>query len=418
MLSRSSLLLLSLICLGAVELAACGAGSGGGSGTAGTGTTTGTAGNTTTGTAGNTTTGTAGNTTTGTAGNTTTGTAGNTTTGTAGSGTTGSTTGTAGAPAGTTGTAGGGAAGAGGGAAGAAGTAGAAGSGAAGAGGVVKSTGCGKDVTDQPSQWKQHNIMVTVGAAYTAKYSARIYWTKPPIGYDNTKPYPLILWGQGCGQGPTPENIPPSENPLITGTGATPGKAVIVQLLAPQGQPNHCYSAGPDGDAADSPEIPYFDQVVSELEATYCIDKSKIFEGGYSSGGWEASLMSCVRTNVLRGTGWAAAGLQKNHDPCMGPVAALITRDMKDGGTPADQTLQAVESIRMRNGCATTTKPWTPIWNAGEGMADTSSCVTYDGCMAGYPLVWCLTNLGGHTNTEGDTHLTRYGLWKLWSTLP
>jgi hypothetical protein len=38
--------------------------------------------------------------------------------------------------------------------------------------------------------------------------------------------------------------------------------------------------------------------------------------------------------------------------------------------------------------------------------------------MAGYPLIWCPTNLGGHTNTQGDTKLTRAGLWKLWSTLP
>jgi hypothetical protein len=36
--------------------------------------------------------------------------------------------------------------------------------------------------------------------------------------------------------------------------------------------------------------------------------------------------------------------------------------------------------------------------------------------MPGYPLVWCPTTVGGggHTNTENDSHLTRYGLWKLW----
>jgi hypothetical protein len=284
------------------------------------------------------------------------------------------------------------------------------------------SAGCGKAPnTDSPTAWTQHNIVVTTAAAYTANFANRIYWTRPPYGYDQNKPVKLILWGQGCGQGASAEPVPPSQNPLITGKSAggtvTPGAAVIVQLLASQKQPNHCYSAGPDGDAADSPEIPYFDQVVSEVENEFCIDKSKVFIGGYSSGGWESGLMSCVRTNVLRGTGWAAAGLQKNHAACTGPVAALITRGMSDPGTPLQQTLDAVESIRMRNGCGTTTKPWTPTWNAGEMQADTSACVAYDGCMAGYPLVWCPTP-GGHTNTEGDTHLTRYGLWKLWSTLP
>ncbi len=287
-----------------------------------------------------------------------------------------------------------------------------------------KSAGCNQPTTELPSKWNQHNIMVTaVASAYAAKFTSRIYWTRPPVSYDNTKPYSLFIWGQGCGQGPTAESIPPSENPEVAGAAATlttptiPGNAVVVELLASQGQQNHCYSAGPDGDNADSPEIPYFDQVLSEVEAAYCIDKSKVFIGGYSSGGWESALMSCVRTNVLRGTGWAAAGLQLNHPACVGPVAALITRGMADPGTPLDQTMQAIESIRTRNGCAATTKPWTPTWNAGEEQADTSSCVSYDGCMPGYPLVWCPTP-GAHTNTESDTHLTRDGLWKLWSTLP
>lgn len=128
--------------------------------------------------------------------------------------------------------------------------------------------------------------------------------------------------------------------------------------------------------------------------------------------------MSCVRTNVLRGTGWAAAGLQFNHDPCTGPVAALITVDKGDNGTPQAQAMTAVENIRMRNGCSTTSTPWNPVWPAGAEKANISSCVLYDNCMPGYPLVWCQTTFGMHTNTEGDTHLTRDGLWELWSTLP
>ncbi len=304
------------------------------------------------------------------------------------------------------------------GAAGVVGTAGASGmAGATGTAGAPSgmSAGCGTDNTDSPTQWTAHNIMVTtVAAAYKANYTNRLYWSRPPASYDKTKPYHLIIWGQGCGLGAMPESIPPIENPEAAAS------SIVVLLDPTKANPTgggECFSAGPDGDNTDSPEIPFFDQVVSEMENEFCIDKSEIFQAGYSSGGWFSSLMSCVRTNVIRGTGWAAAGLQKNHDACVGPVPALITRGVQDVGTPLDQTMQAVESIRMRNGCATTTKPWTPTWNAGEEKADTSSCVTYDGCMAGYPLVWCPTP-GAHTNTENDTHLTRDGLWKLWSTLP
>jgi poly(3-hydroxybutyrate) depolymerase len=394
---RSASFIFGVVCVGLVGLG-CSSGDGdktggagtGSQGTAGTGQTAGTTAGTGSGMAGSgDSPGSAGS-TAGTTG--TPGTAGSSAGGTGGTGTAGAT-----------------------GGAGAAGTGGAAGT--AGAGGtaptgVVKSMGCGKDNTDASNKWTQHNIMVTkVATAYTAKFTNRIYWTRPPATYDKNMPYNLIIWGQGCGQGPTAENIPPAENP-----GAS-GASIIVQLLASQMQQNHCYSAGPDGDAADSPEIPYFDQVVSEVEAEFCINTNRVFMGGYSSGGWESALMSCVRTNVVRGTGWAAAGLQNNHDACGGPVAALITRATMDNGTPLANTMQAVESFRVRNGCAMTSKPWMPTWNAGEEHADTSACMIYDGCMPGYPLVWCPT-MGGHTNTEGDTHLTRDGLWKLWSTLP
>jgi poly(3-hydroxybutyrate) depolymerase len=354
-----------------------------------------------------------------------TGTGGTGSTGTAGTsanaGTSGGGAGTTGT-AGTTGQAGTGAAGTGS-ATGGAGTTGAAGTGAAGtgaagtgaagtAGGSTRSAGCGKDTFDPPTTWTRHDTNVTVAAKYTADFSKRIYWVRPPAGYTENTAYPLIIWGQGCGQGVGPENVPPQLNP------ASAGAAVIVQLLASQTNPGgpKCASAGPNGNNADSPELPYFDNIVKEVSESHCIDKSKIFLGGYSTGAWFTGLMSCNRANVLRGVGWAAGGMQSNHAPCAGPVAALITVGTGDTESVAGSA-PALESIRMRNGCGTTTKPWTPTWAAGEGMANVSSCVTYDGCMPGYPLVYCATP-GGHTNTLGDSKLTQFGFWKLWSTLP
>jgi poly(3-hydroxybutyrate) depolymerase len=420
---------LALALAGAFTLGACGgsepgttagaAGTSGAAGTTGGGAGTSGAAGTNAGAAG--TMGAAG--TNGPAGN---GGAGNGVAGT--SGTAGTGAGTAGTGAGTAGTgaAGQGAAGTGVAGQGAAGT----GGGAAGTGGPIKTSGCGKQVAELSTKWNSHTTMVTLTPSFVTKYptantvmnngwgyTKRQYWTRPPANYDPTKAYRLVIWGQGCGLGTNPDgSIPPTNNPLLASS------SIIVQLdpaqvnLVKTGSAQ-CFTAGPDGEVADSPELPYFDNIISEVESQYCVDKKNVFLGGYSSGGWFSSLLSCNRANVIRGTGWAAAGLQKTHDTCMGPVAALITRAAQDNGTPADQTMDAVENIRMRNGCGTTTKPWMPTWNAGEEMANTSSCLAYDGCMPGYPLIWCPTQ-GGHTNTEGDTKLTRNGLWKLWSTLP
>ena len=63
------------------------------------------------------------------------------------------------------------------------------------------SAGCNKDVADDPTQWKVHDITVAIDAKFEAGYANRRYWTRPPAGYDKTKAYPLTIWGQGCGQG-------------------------------------------------------------------------------------------------------------------------------------------------------------------------------------------------------------------------
>jgi poly(3-hydroxybutyrate) depolymerase len=236
-----------------------------------------------------------------------------------------------------------------------------------------------------------------------ATYTQRVYWTKPPKTYDKTKPTTLTMWGQGCGQGGTPENVPTNQS-------AAADTAVQVQFLAPQN--TKCYSAGPDGDNAKSPELPYFDAVLAETEANFCIDTTKVFMGGYSSGAWFTALISCNRTSVVRGVGFVAAGLQLNHDACTGPVAAIIARGVNDGGTPLAQTEAARDSLIMRNGCTTTTMPWDP----GEAAFDASSCLAYQGCMPGYPVVYCPVP-GGHTNGL-DIGLSSKGFWKLWSTLP
>jgi hypothetical protein len=292
-------------------------------------------------------------------------------------------------------------------------SAGVAGSSAAGAAGSAaggatshmsgRSSGCGKPLgpADSPTAWVTHNITVTVAAAYAADFSARVYFTRPPKTYNPDTAYPLTVWGQGCGQ------TKAEETQIALGPGAA--GSIQVQLLA--NPKNHdCYSAGPDGDHVDSPELPYFDAVLAEAEAAFCIDTSKVYMGGWSSGGWITSLLSCTRTNVIKGVGWASAGLQLNHPECVGPMAAILERGVDDGGTSLPQTEAARESLRLRNGCSNDTEAWDP----GETAFDTSTCVSYKGCMPGYPLVWCPIP-GGHNN---GGKLSQNGFWKFWTALP
>jgi poly(3-hydroxybutyrate) depolymerase len=247
---------------------------------------------------------------------------------------------------------------------------------------------------------------VTVDPQFQPLFSTRRYFTRPPAGYDPNTAYPLTIWGQGCGQ-TMAENTPLAQGPAA-------GASVMVQMLAKATFPGKgaCYSAGPDGDNANSPELPYFDLAVAQATAEFCIDETKIFMGGYSSGGWFTSLVSCNRANVVRGVAWVAAGLQINHAPCMGPVAGMVTVATVDPGTPMAEAIAGRDSLIMRNGCTMNTMPWDP----GETTFNASSCVEYQGCMPGYPVVWCPTT-SGHSNGL-DTGLSNKGFWKFWSMLP
>ena len=307
----------------------------------------------------------------------------------------GGTTGTAGAAAGT---AGAGAAGSGN------GTTGAAGEGnSSHASGM--SAGCGKQVADPAAKYVEHDIMVTVPAAQSA-YAMRKFFTYLPHNYDPSHPYPATMWGPGCGaSGPEGNQLMGSVGP--DGKPAT-DSFIEIQLL----QKDSCFSTS----AHDSPEIPYFDEVMKQLSDNYCIDKGQVFVSGYSSGSWLTQLLGCQRGNVIRGIGSASGGIIVDHGTCTGPIAAIMTGDSSDTtnpiisvdsktGTPKGSGA-ARDRILMANGCRMTSKPWDAAF---------PGCEIYDGCPAQFPVVWCLTMGQGHST--GGINSSK-GFWKFWSTLP
>jgi hypothetical protein len=309
----------------------------------------------------------------------------------------------------------GGATGAGGatsGTAGAAGTGMTSGAAGAGTGGSVgtadhasgMSAGCGKTVTDPAAKYVEHDITVTVPAAQSA-YAMRKFFTYMPHNYDPSHPYPVTMWGPGCGaSGPEGNQLMGSVGP--DGKPAT-DSFIEIQLL----QKDSCFSTS----AADSPEVPYFDEVLKQVSENYCIDKGQVFVAGYSSGSWLTHLLGCQRGNVIRGIGSASGGILVDHGTCTGPIAAIMTADTSDTTNPiiataADGTPKgsgaARDRILMANGCQMTSKPWNAAF---------PGCEIYDGCPPQYPVVWCLTMGQGHST--GGINSSK-GFWTFWSTLP
>jgi len=261
-------------------------------------------------------------------------------------------------------------------------------------GAAIPSDGCGKAPSQATAKYVQYNINVTTGlaASYVAQYTARNYYVWLPTNYDPTRAYTTVFMGPGCGG--NGESVIPMQN-------ASTSNAILVGL-SPVGQ---CFMTS----AADSPEIAFFDATLSQVESSFCVDKSHVFIAGFSSGSWLSNLIGCARAGIVRGQGNATGGLPP-VPTCSGPIAAMLAHDEGDPANNISGGEAARDRILAINGCSLTD---TTPYDAGRP----SMCVQYQGCPAAYPVVWCPTTGQGHSD-QVATGLSVPGFWNFWEALP
>ncbi len=287
------------------------------------------------------------------------------------------------------------------------------------------SAGCGKAAPGgDGTTWKQHAITVDgVAARYLpggARYGEqngfdfthRNYFLRLPNDYDDTKAGALVISAGGCGATDGLSGKGGGANPLLD----EQSDAVQVGL-------SYVYSQGAGAcftdDASDTPDLPYFDAVLAELDARYCFDRDKVFVSGFSSGAWETYMLSCARGGVIRAVGTQAGGLRKERPPCSNaPVAAFLTAGTHDDNpiTNIDKagfnsgSEAARDVILKTNGCAT--KDTVP-YVTSDAPADWN-CVRYTSCPVEYPVIWCAISANGGKHGAGSPK----AFWPFWSTLP
>ena len=298
--------------------------------------------------------------------------------------------------------------------AGASGSAGSAGTGPVGTYDVPRgnSMGCNKAIPggDNPDDYTKHDVAVTGvdpqfitdhpsnpgnNGGYT--YSMRNYYVKLPADYNPSKPYAVTFGGGGCGN-----------------TGGDSGKGGGKQasgIQAIQVGLSYVYSGGAcfEDSYANTPEVPYFDAVMADISAKYCVNLEKVFVGGYSSGAWESVTLGLARGGVIRGIATGAGGLRKDRPMPSGiPMAAILLTGQGDDTNPIDGptgSALARDQILMTNKCVgTETMPF----------AADADCVQYKGCPQPFPVVWC-TPGGGHTDGSAQ-HWAAVGAF--WDALP
>ena len=129
--------------------------------------------------------------------------------------------------------------------------------------------------------------------------------------------------------------------------------------------------------------------IMKEIEAKYCIDMSRYFATGFSYGGSMSFTAACNMSDVFRAIG-AMSGSTVSGATCARQkpkrnVAVWATHGDADTVLPISGAQPMIEALAKYNGCTTTTKP-----------VDPSPCVEYQGCMEGYPVIWCVRPGDGH----------------------
>lgn len=219
----------------------------------------------------------------------------------------------------------------------------------------TESPGCGLDATPSPAAGVRKTV--TVGGV------SRSFVLFVPAGYDPARAYPVVVVFHGIGA-----------------TGAQMAQFVQMQVYAA----GEAIVAFPDAtagawDLGGTTDLDFFDALTTELQDTLCVNEQRVFGVGFSYGAYMVNYLACNRPVTVRAI--VAAGGSFAGTAC-GSTAALVYHRADDNNEPVANGRAARDMWLSYNGCASTSTP-------SPAPIDGLGCVTYDGCGATTPVVWC-----------------------------
>jgi poly(3-hydroxybutyrate) depolymerase len=231
---------------------------------------------------------------------------------------------------------------------------------------INPSPGCGKHAVKTGT----FTMSTKDGAGRT-----RTFLIDVPAVYNPNNGYPIIAVYHGAGA--------TSADAYGWGLqeGAANGHGIFV---FPQGIDFESYGVGWD-DTTKGYDLPFFDNMVKEVEAAYCINTGRIFAAGFSWGGDFVTALTCNRGNVIRAVAVNSATDEFNNDanyktyqdlPCASPTHASMRYEHAIGGDaayPAPDFATTSSLYKYFNNCAATTTPY-------HSTTNTMTCVSHNSC--------------------------------------
>jgi len=120
--------------------------------------------------------------------------------------------------------------------------------------------------------------------------------------------------------------------------------------------------------------------MLAMIEASYCIDRSRIYSTGFSNGAFFSSLLGCEMSETFAAVAPVSGGVLRSGCKPVRPVPILIQHGTRDEVVPLAMARAGRDQWLSANGCKTTQ----------SGAADGArACKVYDSCRAGSVVVYC-----------------------------
>jgi poly(3-hydroxybutyrate) depolymerase len=234
---------------------------------------------------------------------------------------------------------------------------------------VTPSAGCASGSTTQGA------------AQMTIRGAQADYVVTLPPGYSPTTPTPLAFGFHG-------RNRTHVEFQTMDAGGiqAELGSRYIMVYPKSQGGP------GWNFDAEVPPSIEFYEALYAQMTQSYCVDLSRVFAVGHSSGGYFSIILACRYGSQLRGIG-TVAGAEQEPTCTSERVAGLLIHGPNDTVVNIAGGRGARDELLARNGC-----------QQGTGPGVEAQCQAYQGCAEGFPVQWCEHTEPTYSDNDGPTN--------------
>jgi hypothetical protein len=145
-----------------------------------------------------------------------------------------------------------------------------------------------------------------------------------------------------------------------------------------------------------------FNTTWTELTTNYCVDTSRVFATGHSSGAQMVVQMLCAGDRRFKAVAPVAASKYCNS---VAAIPVMYIQGMMDAQRGNGNGVDVVNFFRTSNMCGSASDAYGSVptcTSTFDRMTVTPGCVSYQGCSV--PTIWCSHNDNGYNNTDGRQH--------------